>query len=180
MKKVILSFSLILFSAMVFAQSDVKPNVIKVNPLGALVGSANLGYEHALNEKSSIVLLPTVGFLKSGGLKYSSFGLGAEYRIYFTGTAPRGTYVAPGISAYFGTAKFNDSSTDNAKTNISAFAGKAIIGHQWIWKSGFVLDLNGGIQYIKYNFKDKSGDFANAVAFSGVLPALSVSIGYNF
>ena len=181
MKKIIFSTAIVLFSTAVFAQSDVQPNVIKVNPLGFLIGSANLGYEHALSEQSSIVILPSFGMLKSGGFKYSDYGLGAEYRIYFTGSAPKGTYVAPGASALFGTAKVDYSDGSSAsKTNISGFSGKAVIGHQWIWNSGFVLDLNGGIQYTSFTFKDKTGDFAGQAAFSGILPALSVSIGYNF
>lgn len=181
MKKVIFSAAIFLFSTAVFAQSEVLPNVVKINPLGALIGAASLGYERALNEKSSIVILPSFGFLKSDGFKYTTVGLGAEYRIYFTGTAPKGTYVAPGASTEFGTAKVeNDDGSGDSKTNINGFSAKAIIGHQWIWRSKFVLDLNGGIQYINLNFKDKSGDFAGVNALSGILPALSVSIGFNF
>lgn len=181
MKKVIFSAAIFLFSTAAFAQSEVLPNVVKINPLGAIFGAASLGYERALNEKSSIVILPSFGFLKSGGFKYTTIGLGAEYRIYFTGSAPRGTYVAPGASAQFGTAKIdNGDGSGDSKTNISGFTVKAIIGHQWIWRSKFVLDLNGGIQYINLSFKDKSGDFAGANALSGIVPALSVSIGYNF
>jgi hypothetical protein len=181
MKKLIFSAAILLFSTAIFAQSDVQPNVVKINPLGAFFGSANLGFEHALNEKSSVVILPSFGFLKSGGFKYTTFGIGAEYRFYFTGTAPEGTYVAPGASAQFGTAKVEDGEGgDASKTNISGFAAKAVIGHQWIWNSGFVLDLNGGIQYLNFNFKDKTGDFAGQNALSGILPTLNVSIGYNF
>lgn len=181
MKKVIFSAALFLFSTAIFAQSDVQPNVIKINPLGAFFGSANLGFEHALNEQSSVVILPSFGMLKSAGFKYTTYGIGAEYRFYFTGSAPRGTYVAPGANAVFGTAKIeNSDGSDNSKTNITGFLAKAVIGHQWIWNSGFVLDLNGGVQYLDLKFKDKTGDFANVNAFSGILPTLNVSIGYNF
>ena len=181
MKKTLLIVAILVTSSAVFSQSEVKPNVIKVNPLGALFGSANVAYEKALNEKSSFVIAPSFGTFKSGGFKYTTYGLGAEYRFYFTGTAPKGTYVAPGIGVNFGTAKFtnSDGGTDS-KTNITGISGKAVIGHQWIWSSGFVLDLNGGIQYTSLKFKDKTGDFAGAVAFSGILPALGLSLGYNF
>jgi hypothetical protein len=40
--------------------------------------------------------------------------------------------------------------------------------------------LNGGIQYVDFSFKDKTGDFAGQNALSGILPALNFSIGYNF
>ena len=52
MKKTLLIVAILVTSSAVFAQSEVKPNVIKVNPLGALFGSANVAYEKALNEKS--------------------------------------------------------------------------------------------------------------------------------
>ena len=182
MKKIIFSAAILLCSTVIFAQSDnVQPNVVKLNPLGALFGSANLGFEHAFNEKSSVVILPSFGMLKSSGFKYTTYGIGAEYRLYFTGTAPRGTYVAPGLSAQFGTAKVEGSEGgDDQKTNISGFSAKVVIGHQWIWNSGFTLDLNGGVQYVDFSFKDKTGDFAGQNALSGILPALNFSIGYNF
>lgn len=181
MKKLIFSASILLFSTAIFAQSEVKPNVIKLNPLGALFGSANLGFEHALNENSSVVILPSFGMLKSSGFKYTTYGIGAEYRFYFKETAPKGTYVAPGASAQFGTAKVeNSDGGEDSKTSISGISAKAVIGHQWIWSSGFVLDLNGGVQYVNFNFKDKTGDFAGQNALSGILPALNFSIGYNF
>lgn len=181
MKKVLFVTVIFLLSTSAFAQSDSKPNVIKLNPLGALFGSANVAYEKALNEKTSVVIAPSFGMIKSGGFKYTTVGIGAEYRLYFTGSAPRGTYVAPGAGITFGTAKVEsgDGSADS-KTNISGITAKAVIGHQWIWNSGFVLDLNGGIQYVSLKFKDKSGAFAGQSAFSGLLPALGLSIGYNF
>lgn len=182
MKKVLFLATIFLISTSVFAQSGVQPNVVKVNPLGALFGSANLGYERALNEKTSVLIAPSFGILKSGGFKYTTYGLGLEYRLYFTGSAPKGTYVAPGAAFAFGTAKIEDSfdGSNDQKTNITNFSGKAVIGHQWIWSSGFVLDLNGGIQYTSYKFKDNSGFFDGADAFSGILPALGLSLGYNF
>lgn len=181
MKKVVISAAILFFSTAIFAQSDVQPNVIKINPLGALFGSASLGFEHALNEQSSVVVLPSFGLIKFDEIKYTAFGIGAEYRFYFTGTAPRGTYVAPGAAAEFGSAKFEDSySGENDKTDISGFSAKAVIGHQWIWRSRFVLDLNGGIQYLNFNFKNNTGEFADQKALSAILPALNVAIGFNF
>ncbi len=182
MKKLLFVSAMILTSTIsVFAQTeDVKPNVVKLNPLGALFGAANISYERALNEKSSILIAPSFGFFKTGGFKYTTYGLGAEYRFYFSKsrTAPSGIYAGPGAGVTFGTAKYDDGSGDNDKTNITGFNAKAILGHQWIWSSGFTLDLNGGIQYLNLKFKDE--DFSGNEAFSGILPALSVAIGYNF
>lgn len=182
MKKLLFVSALLLScTTAVFAQSDdVKSNVIKFNPLGAFVGAANLSYEKALNEKNSIVLSPSFGFIKTDGVKYTTYGLGAEYRFYFSKSKkiPSGMYAGPGAGVVFGTAKYDDESGMDDKTNISGFHAKAILGHQWIWKSGLTLDLNGGIQYLNFKFKDE--DFSSSEAFSGILPALSVALGYNF
>lgn len=174
-----------LISLTVFSQSDSgsKPNIVKFNPLGLLFGSGNLAYERALNAKSSVVVAPSFGFLKSGDFKYSTYGLGLEYRFYLSKTksAPEGIYAAPGVGYVLGTAKSTDPfSGVEEKTNVSTFTGKAVFGYQWVWDSGLVLDLNGGFQYLNFKFKDNTGVFSSDDALSGLLPALAVSIGYNF
>jgi hypothetical protein len=180
MKKIIFSTVIFLSSISVFAQSEIRPNIVKLNALGALLHSVNLGYERGLNAQSSVVFLPSFALLKSGDLKYQFFGLGAEYRYYFSGTAPKGAYVAPGASYLFGSAKYTNFNNNSEKTTASGFTVKGVAGYQWIFGGNFVLDLNGGIQYLKLNLKDNSGDFANQNAASGILPALSASIGFNF
>lgn len=155
-------------------------NVVKINPLGALFGSANVAYERALNEGSSVVIAPSFGLLKSAGFKYTSFGIGAEYRFYFSKekSAPMGFYAGPGAGFNFGEAKWDDSNNDNSnKTSFSGFNVKGIIGYQWIWSSGFTLDLNGGIQYLDFKFKDSD---VTGTPISGVLPTIGFSLGYSF
>jgi hypothetical protein len=185
MKKI---FSLIALAAVVSfsaqAQKDDAPkkSVIKINPLGALFGSANLAYERALTDKSSIVIAPSFGFFKNGGYKYTTYGLGAEYRFYLSSSksAPAGFYAGPGIGYTFGQAKFDDmfGGGTTEKTSVSGLSAKAILGHQWIWSSGFTLDLNAGIQYFNLKFKDSN--FGTGDPFSGILPALGFGLGYNF
>lgn len=181
MKKVIFVAVIFLISGSAFAQTGVKPNVIKVNPLGALFGSGTIAYERAFGHKSSIVIGPSFGIFTYDHFRYTTYGLSAEYRYYFTGIAPRGTYAAVGGNADFGTTKFIDyEGSFNTKTNVSGFRGKIIAGHQWIWKSGFSLELNAGGQYILYNFRDKEGFFGTGQALSTWLPSLGLAIGYDF
>jgi len=159
-----------------FAQSE-RPNVARINPLGALVGLGSLSYERAITNKSSFVISPTFGFFKSGGDRLSLLGAAVEYRYYFTGLAPEGTYLAPGIGGIFGTIK----NEFDERADVRGLTSKLVIGHQWIWKGGFSLDLNGGISYINLKAKEgSSSSFDNSDALSGILPALSVGIGYNF
>lgn len=169
------AIAILLTASAAFAQSE-KPNVVKINPLGALAGLGSLAYERAITDKSSLVLAPTFGFFKSGGSKLSVYGLGAEYRFYFTGLAPEGTYFAPGVGGVIGTAK----DEDNEKATVRGLTAKLVIGHQWIWNGGFTLDLNGGIQYINLNAKDNNSSYNDNGDLSGILPALSVGIGFNF
>jgi hypothetical protein len=180
MRKVLFVSLLFLGALTVNAQEGNGQNVIKVNPLGLLFGSANVGYERALNEKSSFVIAPQFGGFKLGGVKYSSFGAGAQYRFYFskTKTAPEGFYAAPQISFVSGKVKFEGFDSEE-ETKFSSFGGGAMVGNQWIFNSGFVIDLGAGVMYQKFNYKDNED---NSFAFkgSGMLPALSFSLGYNF
>lgn len=169
------------FSANAQDAQTSKQNVIKINPLGALFGSANLAYERAISDKSSFVVAPSFGFFKNGGYKYTTYGLGLEYRFYLSGskTAPEGFYAGPGLGYTFGQAKYEDMfGGPDEKTSVSGLSAKAILGHQWIWESGFTLDLNAGIQYFNLKFKDDN--FGVGEPFSGILPALGFGLGYNF
>jgi hypothetical protein len=182
MRKVLFAAVLFLGALTANAQEEGNgQNVIKVNPLGLLFGSANVGYERALSEKSSFVIAPQFGGFKFGGVKYSSFGAGAQYRAYFskTKTAPEGFYAAPAVSFVSGKVKVDDGMDNKEETKFSSFGAGAMVGNQWIFNSGFVIDLGGGIMYQKFNYKDNE-DNSFALKGSGVLPALSFSIRYNF
>src|SRR5688500_11819499 len=106
MKKMFFVIALAATSFAVKAQ-DAPTNVVKLNPLGLIFGSANVAYEKALNEKSSFLIAPQFGGFKLGGVKYSSFGLGAEYRLYLSNSksAPEGFYAGPGLAFTSGKVK---------------------------------------------------------------------------
>ena len=171
-----LAASILMSATTVVAQSE-QPNVVRINPLGALVGLGSVSYERAFSDKSSFVISPTFGFFKSDGDQLSLFGVAAEYRYYFTGLAPEGTYLAPGVGGIFGRIK-NDF---NERADVRGLNAKIVVGHQWIWKGGFSLDLNAGISYINLKAKEgSSSSFDNSESLNGILPALSIGVGYNF
>ncbi len=183
MKKLILSVATVAICSFAFAQKDGdgggRQNVVKINPIGFLFGAGSISYERALTPKSSILIAPTFGSYKIGSFKYSSFGLGAEYRFYLsnTKTAPEGFYAAPGIGFTTGKTSVTGAATD---AKFTSFGGKAIIGNQWIFGSGFTLDLNGGISYQSYSYKDNSGSLYSGLKASGILPSIGIAIGYAF
>jgi hypothetical protein len=151
-------------------QNDVK-NVIKVNPLGLLFGTTSLSYERVLTPKSALQINANYGNIKILGISISNVGVGADYRLYFSKSkeAPRGFYFAPG-------AAYSNVSVENVSG--SAFSLSGVAGYQWVWKSGFELDLYLGPQYTFGGELNSGG--TNYAQFSGFGPKLGVSIGYGF
>jgi Protein of unknown function (DUF3575) len=183
MKKLALSLAAMTICAFAFAQKDnggsEPQNVVKINPIGFIFGSGSIAYERALSAKSSILVAPTFGAFSFGGFKYTSFGLGAEYRFYLSNTknAPTGLYAAPGVSFTTGKIKEDGFSTEAKFTSIGA---KGVFGHQWIWNSGFTLDLNGGISYQSFTYKDTENSVFSGLKASGILPNIGIAVGYAF
>lgn len=65
--------------------------------------------------------------------------------------------------------------SDDIKYGSFGFQVKA--GYQWVWNSGFTLDLNAGLGYSSFNY---DGGDALGLKASGVLPAIGVALGYSF
>jgi Protein of unknown function (DUF3575) len=182
MKKIILSVAVIALALGANAQKGKgndsnKPNVVKINPLGALFGNIPISYERAINDKSSIQVNASFGGLSVGGVKYTTLSGGLDYRYYLsnTKTAPAGFYVSGGAGYY----SLKVKETGGSSLSGSGFIGKAVIGNQWTWESGFALDLFGGINYYAGG-KIKGTGGVEYTKFSGALPALGVALGYNF
>ncbi len=163
------------------ALSSVKAqeNVVKVNPLGLLFGSAQFGYERALNESSAVELSlayssvsATVG--SDSDANATGFGAEGKYKFYFSSNkdAVRGWYGAP-VVTYAST----KASSGSSEGKLSFFGAGAVAGYQWVFgggDSGFALDLNLGAQYISAS---TSGDISG-VTIDGILPRLGLSLGY--
>ena len=100
-----------------------------------------------------------------------SGGVGLGYRYYFTHLkkeVPTGFYINPQASFSFGSAKVVNSS----KESLSILGLGAEIGYQFVWSSGFTLDLGIGPMY--------SIASSNGLSASGLLPSATLSIGYAF
>lgn len=153
MKKIVFIFSMFLaFSA--YSQS----NAVKVNPLGLAFGVANAGYEFSTNEKQT-VMLSALYYDVSG---ISGFGAGAEYRFYFAGEALKGWHAGPSVGYL--------SLEDSANTSASIFTIGGEVGHQWVWDSGFLVDVFAGLGYAT------GGD--NLAGLNSTTIGIGVSLGY--
>ena len=176
MKKLFISLALLC----TVIGSSAQTNIIKTNPITFAFGNFNATYEKVLNSSSSLVFkgqysynlflmdeiyqLLGIDDVKSGGV-----GLG--YRYYFTHLkkeVPTGFYINPQASFSFGSTLDDYESRESA----TSLGLGAEIGYQWVWSSGFTLDLGIGPMQ---NFVS-----INGVSASGLLPSATLSIGYAF
>ena len=133
-------------------------NVIKGNPITLAFGDFNVTWENVLNNKNSMTYtlnLITGSFVDD----VTVFALTVGYKYYFTNRkmgVPEGFYVRPIAGVLFGDGDFG-----------ARIGGQ--LGYQWIWNSGFVLDLGLGPQFI---FADSD--------YEGPVPSLFIGIGYAF
>ncbi len=181
MKRNLLTLALVAFA---FVGLSAQKGIVKVNPLGFLIGNLNAGYEHVLNENSGIeVGLNYFNFDVSFGAEESGasgFGGYAMYRLYLGSSkdAPRGIYVAPVVG--FGSSSFDVAGQDE-KGKTSNFRVGGLFGHQWVWPKdgdgGFTLDLGLGVNYVSSSTDVES---VTDLGLDGILPAFRLAIGYAF
>lgn len=155
MKKILLFVAFIAFGMNVNAQSA----TIKTSPGALAFGIFNACYEKVISDKASFQL-SGIAFFGIGDLDGTAFGVGAGYRMYVTKKeAPRGFYVMPQAGITFG-------------EGASAIGIGADLGYQWVWDSGFVLDIGLGPNYYIGLGDD------NISEFDGILPRVIVAVGY--
>lgn len=166
MKKLSFILSLLLFSSWALQAQNDKPfsedvrykHVLKANPITMAFGDFNATWERIVSEKASFTL---TGNFITGSFDSDFYGIAitAGYKYYFTHAnkpVPAGFYVRPfaGILAGDGEGGFR-------------LGGQ--LGYQWVWKSGFVLDLGLGPQII-----------AIEEGVEGPIPSFFFGIGYAF
>jgi len=153
MKKIVFIFSMFL-ALTAFGQSS----AVKVNPVGLAFGVANAGYEFSTSDSQSATI---------SGLYYdvsgiSGFGVGAEYRFYFGGEVLNGWHAGPSLGYL--------SLEDDFNTSASVFSFGGEVGHQWVWNSGFLVDVFAGLGFAT------GGDNLNGLDSTTI--GIGVSLGY--
>ncbi len=168
MKKLIISLVFVAFAFGISAQK----NVIKTSPLGLAFGNFNATYERVLGTSAS-VLIEGQYMYKLLGADVSLAGGGLGFRYYFTHAkkpVPGGFYINPQFGFAFGSVT-NDVGDKYTATS-TAFGAE--IGYQWVWESGFVLDLGIGPMYTVA----KGGESDEGL--DGIMPSATLAIGYAF
>ncbi|MDQ1096368.1 MULTISPECIES: DUF3575 domain-containing protein [Chryseobacterium] len=190
MKKLLLVGALVIYG-IAMAQE----NSIKANPAALLGGTDLVSFEHKFGDRISGVVGAGYGGFKLGGYKYNSYGGGLQGRYYFDEamTGFYGALVADylsgkveidenGFNFNFGDTEASGGS--KTEINFSGFGGGLRVGYQWIFDSGFTLDLNVGASYRAYNYKwnnsAEEAEYEGSLKGNGILPTGSVGLGYSF
>ncbi len=126
-------------------------------------------------------------FLKTNYEKTNGLGVAVSYRKYLSKTKEglQGIYISPAIKISTLKESYNYSYSIPQKTNHLNVA--VLFGKQWVYKSGFSLDINGGLGYYRFNETDRyyyqypgytprSFDGINY----GISPNLNIKVGYAF
>lgn len=134
-------------------------HVLKTNPLTLAFGDLNVTWERVINHKSAFTITGNIVFPTFDDGEYAGVFLTVGYKHYFTHArlaVPAGFYVRPLAGIFV------------ADDSFGVRVGGQV-GYQWVWKSGFVLDLGLGPQLIM------SDGYVD-----GPLPSLFIGIGYAF
>ncbi|WP_299173121.1 DUF3575 domain-containing protein [uncultured Allomuricauda sp.] len=155
------NFYLLAIALLSLTFSNAQEQAVKANPIGLAFGVANAGYEFATNETQTLTI---------SGLYYnisdaSGFGVGAEYRFYFSSDeALRGWHAGPSVGYV--------SLEDDFNNSAGFFAIGGEVGHQWIFGEHFLLDVFAGVGYVAGDSDDL------AVSIDATAVSLGVAIGY--
>ena len=171
MKKLLLVA--LLFSATYFkgyAQSE--KNTLKINPISALLRTGSVFYEHKLSEKTSVQLGAAYTGMKISDTKFSGLALTPEFRFYPKQNALNGLYTAAFLRYQDYRVKDEEST---AKGSYSSFGGGVLLGRQWIYSSGFTLDLFFGPSF--NSGKVKADDGSNEPEINSAIDGLGLRAG---
>ncbi|MBQ4821018.1 DUF3575 domain-containing protein [Aquimarina sp. MMG016] len=185
MKKILLVITLSVFSVLGIHSQETS-NSIKVNPAALWDGSDLLSYERAITKHSSLLLGAGIGGFKIGGLKYKSKGASLQYRYYFTKSMNK-FYFGGLIHYQNGIVETGEAEVINffltllpinQDINFDSLGTGLKTGYQLVNKDGLTLDLNLGISYMSFDYKEKSGLYTVELQENGIIPTFGLGIGY--
>nr|WP_276901522.1 DUF3575 domain-containing protein [Pedobacter kyonggii] len=166
-------------AAMTFfcAKAQDAQNTIKINPLSALLKTGSVFYERKLNDGVSLQLGVAYTGLKLDDVKFTGVAITPEVRFYLKQKAISGLYAAPFL-------RYQDYTvTDGTdKGNYNSFGGGALIGRQWVYGSGFVLDIFFGPSYNNGSYKATQGnnepDIKGGIEGFGLRTGIALGFGF--
>jgi hypothetical protein len=159
-------------------------NLVQANAIEFGVGRWRLSYERLIAPHHAFVASPLLQF----GPPHSTAFVGeVGYRVYSSPMTLEGGYA--GVSVFGSTFSYPAAVCCipvDAKYHRGWALGTALdLGWKIAWRSGIVLDLGAGVMYQR-SMKDYAvegydfGTIYEAYVSSGVLPRVSIAVGYAF
>ncbi|PWS26938.1 hypothetical protein DHW03_13020 [Pedobacter yonginense] len=159
------------------AKAQDAQNTIKINPLSALLSTGSVFYERKINDGISAQLGLAYTGIKLEDVKFTGVAITPEVRFYLKQKAISGLYAAPFLRYQNYTVT---DGTDKGKYN--SFGGGALIGRQWVYGSGFVLDLFFGPSYNSGTYKATQGnnepDIKGGIEGFGIRTGIALGFGF--
>lgn len=181
---------------------DDRKNNIKLNFSSIANNSTILGYERAIDHKSSweaYLAIHSLGVEQDEYDERSGFGLNAAYKLKFGGLFKKddyrpahvlhGTYLRPNIG--FNSVDYDMESIDGYD-KYSYVHGGLDLGKQWILNNTLSLDIFGGLHYYggsfteastspnEFNFFNEQIDDGNLTGGGNVAGKYGLQIGFLF
>ena len=204
MKSFLLLLSVI-FCSVSFAQNGKKmntnhTNILKIGTNTFFAGDEfpfNVSWETKVANRQSIQISLSPRLYKNDFENTSGVALSLAYRKYISKGREglQGLYFSPVVK--YGVLKDRQRYTDYLYTGpstppiitekINNYKVKSLnvgilFGKQWVYKSGFSLDISGGIGFYnnKYDGYNTSYYYRNNQSEYGITPNLNISVGYAF
>ncbi len=151
---------------------------LRFAPLGFIFGSYSLNFDFAVGDR--ITVGPYLNYFNYNllGLGISSVGGGVAMMYYLSGPRLSSSwYLSPEVG--FGA---NSLSLNGATSSVAGLQARATVGYQWVWRSGFNLQLGAGVQYSSMSATQKVGGQETQVTGGavGVGPAFDFMLGQAF
>jgi hypothetical protein len=169
----------------VIAKPEGKTNIIYTDPVSDALGTINLGYSRAFGPHNALIVEGAFISLGLGSSSYTMTGGGLGW--HFTARQLEGWFIGPKLQYFVVNA--SSSSTTAAGTVKVEAKGTAIsygaeAGYQWLWDSGFMLNLGFGGAMTNINVDASatagSSSATGSLSFSGFLPTALFNLGYAF
>ena len=152
------------------------PQTITVNLFSLGAGSIAADYERAVGSSISLFLGPSFIYesATNGATTARMYGVGGDagVRIFFGGRAPEGGWCSMSGGLFHSSADFGNGDRGTATGSVAAL----LFGYTWIWGSGFVLSLGGGLAYVDFKLQTQE----SSVGLQGTVPSLRLALGYGF
>ncbi|SEH49062.1 DUF3575 domain-containing protein [Chryseobacterium culicis] len=177
MRKIIFLGAITLFATI----NGQQKNSIKVDPLSIIVGggASLISYERVISNHSTVGIGTGFATFKVDDYKYNYIGANIFYRYYFK-EALNGFYLTGSTGFGGGRAKYT-ADKKKLKNTYTMLDVTARLGYQWVWKSGFTLDLNAGAHFMAISYKEDNFSKNPVKAEeAAILPNIGVGLGYSF